>query len=263
MSDSRPIGVFDSGVGGISVLKELQKKMPHENFIYFGDSANAPYGTKPFGQVEELTCHTAQYLVNQGVKALVIACNTATAAAVHIVRAQYPDMPVIGIEPALKPAVEHNPGGLVVVLATNVTLAEPKFLKLMQTYKDRARIRTIGCPDIVTHVESGDLSSPALKHYLEERLRFAIHDVPDAKLSDIDAVVLGCTHYPFVRPLLQSILRADCLIIDGGDGTARETARQLKIRGLLSDAQTDGNISILNSDPAKIALATTLFHTTT
>ncbi len=261
MSDSRPIGVFDSGVGGISVLKELTRLMPHENFIYFGDSANAPYGTKPFSQVEELTCHTAEYLLSQGAKALVIACNTATAAAVHLVREKHPDIPVIGIEPALKPAVLHSPGGIVVVLATNVTLAEPKFLKLMQACKDQAHIYTIGCPDIVTHVEAGDTTSDALKDYLTERLRLALYEVPDAKLSDIDAVVLGCTHYPFVRNLLKEILREDCFIVDGGEGTARETLRQLRNHSLTNESDTNGTVTIQNSDSTRIDLAKALFKT--
>lgn len=258
MSDSRPIGVFDSGVGGISVLRELVALMPHENFIYFGDSANAPYGTKPFAQVEELTCATAKKLVESNVKALVIACNTATAAAVHIVREQYPQIPVIGIEPALKPAVLHSPGGTVVVMATNVTLAEPKFMKLMDTYKDQARICTIGCPAIVEHVEGGDLSSPALREYLTERLKLAVHGLPqDAR--HVDSVVLGCTHYPFVRNLLRQILGESCYIVDGGPGTARETRRRLEERDALNTSDTRGEVIIENSDPDKLELTKRLF----
>ena len=268
MSDVRPIGVFDSGVGGISVLKELVKLMPHENFIYFGDSANAPYGTKPRAVVEELTLATADRLVGLGVKALVIACNTATAAAVHLVRARYPELPVIGIEPALKPAVLHSPGGTIVVLATDVTLSEPKFARLLDTYRNQASIHTIGCPEIVPHVEAGDISSEELDAYLTGRLLLALRhsdeaSEPEASDSDllahIDGVVLGCTHYPFIRGLLAGKLRSDCFIIDGGPGTAREAARRLRAADRLTSSEAEGRITFLNSDPEKIALEEKLF----
>ena len=156
--DNRPIGVFDSGVGGISVLRELTSIMPNENYIYFGDSLNAPYGTRPLDEVRELTFHTAGHLIGMGCKCLVIACNTATTAAVRALRARYEGVPVIGIEPALKPAVLHKPHGRVLVLATAVTLHEEKFHRLMARYENDADIFTLACPGIVEFVERGIIS---------------------------------------------------------------------------------------------------------
>ena len=217
--DNRPIGVFDSGVGGISVLRELTSIMPNENYIYFGDSLNAPYGTRPLDEVRELTFHTAGHLIGMGCKCLVIACNTATTAAVRALRARYEGVPVIGIEPALKPAVLHKPHGRVLVLATAVTLHEEKFHRLMARYENDADIFTLACPGIVEFVERGIIEGEELIEYLKQLLRNYIDNPPDA-------VVLGCTHYPFVRKAIDSVLGGHAEIFDGGNGTARETDRK-------------------------------------
>lgn len=141
-----PIGVFDSGVGGISVLRELVARMPNENYIFFGDSKNAPYGTKTLKEVQELTCADAAYLISQNVKALVVACNTATSAAINILREKYVDMPIIGIEPALKPAVHARENPRVLVMATPMTLREEKFHALMQKFESDADILPLPAP---------------------------------------------------------------------------------------------------------------------
>lgn len=236
----QPIGVFDSGVGGISVLRELAAWMPNEDYIFFGDSKNAPYGTKTLKEVQRLTCADAQYLVEKGVKALVVACNTATSAAIEILRRTYPHMPVIGIEPALKPAVISIKNARVLVLATPMTLREEKFHRLMVKYRNEADIIPLPCPGLVEFVERGELGSPALTLFLKN-LFAAFEEEP------VDCAVLGCTHYPLVKQRIQEVLGAHVDLFDGGVGTARETHRRLKECGLLNPSEKSGHIILENS----------------
>ena len=233
-----PIGVFDSGVGGISVLRELVALMPNEDFIYFGDSANAPYGTKSLEQVIDLVCKDADYLYQKGVKALVVACNTATSAAIGILRERYQDIPVIGIEPALKPAVLSREHPLVLVMATPMTVREKKFHNLMLRFEKEAEIVPLPCPGLMEFVERGELEGEALEGYLQELF---------APFTKADAVVLGCTHYPFVKKIIQKVLGENTLLFDGGAGTARETKRQLESRDLLNNSTEKGRIIFENS----------------
>jgi glutamate racemase len=235
-----PIGVFDSGVGGISVLRELVKLMPEENFIFFGDSKNAPYGTKSLEEVRALSKKDADFLVEQGVKALVVACNTVTSAAVGILRETYADMPVIGIEPALKPAVLSKPHPRVLVMATPMTLREEKFHQLMLRYEDEADIVRLPCPGLVEFVERGELEGAALEKFLEGL--FA-----PCRIESVDCAVLGCTHYPLVRPAIQKVLGSRVAIFDGGAGTARETRRRLLEAGLKNTAEKPGAVRMENS----------------
>lgn len=234
----RPIGVFDSGVGGISVLRELVALMPNENFIYFGDSANAPYGTKALEQVVKLVCDDAEYLYQKGVKALVVACNTATSAGIGVLREQYKDIPVIGIEPALKPAVLSKEHPVVLVMATPMTVREKKFHDLMLRFETEAEIIPLPCPGLMEFVERGELESEALENYLRELF---------APFTKVDAVVLGCTHYPFVKKMIQKVLGKETLLFDGGAGTARETKRQLESRDLLTISDEKGQVVFENS----------------
>lgn len=239
-----PIGVFDSGLGGISVLKELVALMPQENFIFYGDSKHAPYGTKTLEEVQMLTCADAEYLIAQGVKALVVACNTATSAAIQILREKYEDMPVIGIEPALKPAVLAKKNPRVLVMATPMTLREEKFRQLMERYETHAEILPLPCPGLVEFVERGELDSPELESFLRELFaEYLVHPV--------DCVVLGCTHYPFVREMIRKVLGAEALVFDGGAGTARETQRRLAEGGLLNMSQERGRVVLQNSTGEK------------
>jgi len=233
-----PIGVFDSGVGGISVLRELVALMPNENFIYFGDSANAPYGTKSLEQVVELVCADADYLYRKGVKALVVACNTATSAAIGVLREIYQDIPVIGIEPALKPAVLSKEHPVVLVMATPMTVREKKFQNLMLRFETEAEIIPLPCPGLMEFVERGELEGEALEHYLRELF---------TPFKKVDAVVLGCTHYPFVKKMIQKVLGKQALLFDGGAGTARETKRQIENRKLLNPSGEKGQIVFENS----------------
>lgn len=251
--DLRPIGVFDSGVGGISVLSELVRLMPNENFIYFGDSANAPYGTRPLKEVAELTTRTADMLIEKGCKCLVIACNTATVAAVTGIRTKYPDIPIIGIEPALKPAALANHGKRILVLATHITLNQNKFLNLMDNFKDDALISTLEAPGIVEFVERGEVDSPKFTDYLKQLLKDYLNNPPAA-------VVLGCTHYPFAKKQILNILNNVPEIYDGGNGTARETLRQLELHGICAPKDVTGTVTFSNSKESEIELSKELFR---
>lgn len=251
----RPVGVFDSGLGGISVLRELVRLMPHENFIYYGDSKNAPYGTKSTEEVRELTYHTFRYLRERGVKAVVVACNTATSAAVRQLRRDYPEIPIVGIEPAVKPAVLHRPGSRIVVMATPMTLRREKFQQLMKRYEDQADIVPLPCPGLMEFIERGVLTGPELDHYLEDLF------LP-LKGEPIASVVLGCTHYPFIRKEISQIVGPEVALFDGGEGTARELKRRVTEQGLQTHRTEPGWVEFENSreDPEILALSRKLFE---
>ncbi|MCM1363791.1 MAG: glutamate racemase [Faecalibacterium sp.] len=254
MSDSKnPIGVFDSGMGGVSVLRELYKIMPNENYIYYGDSKNAPYGVKSTEEILQLTTNSVEYLISRGVKAVVIACNTATSAAAAYLREKHSGFPIIGLEPALKPAALSKEDPTVIVMATPLTLREKKFADLMQRFEDDAQIIKLPAPELVELVESDKLGTQEMKDYLE-RL-FSPFDK-----SKIDCVVLGCTHYPFARDMIQEILGNDVRIFDGGEGAARQTKRVLEEKGQLNLQQKNGKIIFENSDSSHIAFSKKLFE---
>jgi len=231
------IAVFDSGVGGISVLRELISLMPDERYYYFGDSANAPYGTKTTQQVRELTLKAAKKLMDRGCKALVVACNTATAAAIADLRSIYPDEIIIGIEPALKVAADHFPGGEVGVMATPVTLREEKFDVLLHRFTDTCTVHKIPAPGVVELVEQGKATGREMEKLLEPLL------LPYR--DRLCAVVLGCTHYPFAAPVIQKLLGEKTALLQGGPGTARQTKRRLEDKGLLWNGP--GELIIENS----------------
>lgn len=231
------IGVFDSGVGGISVLRQLKKRLPNERFLYFGDSANAPYGRCSTTQVQQLTLAAVEKILQYPVKALVIACNTATAAAIHILREKYPDLIVVGIEPALKPAADQFPNGRIGIMATDVTLREEKLDALLHRLGSSAEIVKIPAPGLVELVEAGKGESMEA----EELLR----SVLSPHLDKLDALVLGCTHYPLVARTIRRVVGPRVVLFDGGEGTARETERRLCQAGLLHTGR--GEILLKNS----------------
>ena len=232
------IAVFDSGVGGISVLRHLLRYLPGERFLYFGDSANAPYGSRSTEEVRQLTLAAAKFLTSEyPVKALVIACNTATAAAVQQLRERYPQLIVIGIEPALKVAADHFPGGRIGVMATEVTLREEKFDTLLHRFDAECTIAKIPAPGLVQKIEAGKTDCPETEALLREIL--ADH------IGALDALVLGCTHYPFAAKAISRILGPEVKLLDGGDGTARETKRRLKAAKLLEEGP--GEVTVINS----------------
>ena len=229
------IAVFDSGVGGISVLRELVKLLPNENYLYFGDSANAPYGQKTTEEVRQLTLAAAESLMEQNIKAMVVACNTATAAAIGVLRERYPNAIIVGIEPALKVAADHFPGKRVGVMATPVTLREEKFHHQLDRFPDM-EVSSIPISGLVELIEAGGSMDEA-----EALLRPQL----DPYIGKLDAVVLGCTHYPFAAEAISRILGADTILLDGGPGTARETKRRLESAGLLYEGP--GSIRMENS----------------
>ena len=250
-----PIAVFDSGVGGISVLRELVKLMPNEDFIYFGDSANAPYGTKTLVQVRDLTCSHAKELFDRGAKGLVVACNTATSAAVRCLREMYPEIPIVGIEPAVKPAVLSKEAPRVLVMATPMTIREEKLHNLIDKYKDYGEIISLPCPGLMDFIERGELEGEDLEKYLQQLLH-------TYTINPVDAVVLGCTHYPFVKKVIQKTLGDKVLLFDGGEGTSREMKRRLAEAGLLNESKEKGKVEFLNSlqENSKIDLCKRLFN---
>ncbi len=220
------IAVIDSGVGGISVLRELVACMPQERYLYFGDSANAPYGTKTAEEVIAMTDATVARLMKRGIKALVVACNTATAVAISMLRKKYPNFIIIGIEPALKPAVQQFPEGAVGIMATPVTLQGDKLKRLMAQYPHK-KLHLIPAPGLVELVEAGLTDSPQMDAFLRPIL--------EPFVGVLDALVLGCTHYPFAAKAISRILGERTVLFDGGAGTARETKRRLAAEKLLHD----------------------------
>lgn len=219
------IAVFDSGIGGISVLRELMRLMPGERYLYFGDSANAPYGARTTEQVRALTLAAAEKLFDRGVKALVVACNTATAAAIDLLRQTYPDRIIVGIEPAVKVAAEVCIGGNIGVMATPLTLREEKFNQLLERF-DNVAVTPISAPELVGLIESG-APNAQIEDYLQPILA--------PYRGKLDAVVLGCTHYPFVSGIIGKLLGEKTRLVHGSAGTAKQTMRRLEQAALLEN----------------------------
>lgn len=240
MDRTSPIGFFDSGLGGISVLRGTLRLLPGEDYLYFGDSFHAPYGVRPVEEVQCLSRAAVDHLLERGAKAIVIACNTATSAAAAILREEYPQIPIIGTEPALKPAVERHPGGRILVMATAMTLKEQKFFDLWEQFRDQADIVPVPCSGLMEFVERGELRGDKLEQFLLEKLE------PFTKVP-VDAVVLGCTHYPFLRGAIQKIVGRRPEILDGSDGIARQLKRRLEELDLLNPRAKDGCVTFENS----------------
>lgn len=252
-NSSSPIAVIDSGLGGITVLRKLYKLMPNENFIYFGDSANAPYGVRSKEEIRKLTVSVAEDLMNRGAKAVVIACNTATSAAAAYLREKYPDYIFVGLEPAVKPAALSKENPKVLVLATPLTLNEEKFNNLVSKFEDKAEFIKLPAPGLVRFIESGNLDSEEQTEYLKNIL------APYAD-NKVDAVVLGCTHFPFARKSILKILGDKVLVFDGGQGAAMHCKNLLEERGLLTESTAEGTISFENSDRDKIETSIKMFN---
>ena len=249
-----PIAFFDSGLGGISVLRETVRLLPQEHYLYYGDSLHAPYGVKTAEEVLALTRAAVQNLLRQGIKALVIACNTATSAAIRRLRQDYPELIIIGTEPAIKPAAERYPGGRILVMATPMTLQETKFRSLQQQYQQHAEIVPVACGGLMEFVEQGILRGEAVERYLFDKLE------PYLKVP-VDAVVLGCTHYPFLSGAIRKVVGRRPEIMDGSAGIAMQLRRKLTERGLLASEEQAGSVRFENSldEPEILALSQALF----
>ena len=248
-----PIGVFDSGLGGVSVLRACAALLPHEDFLFFGDSANAPYGEKTLDQVRALTLQRVESLLDRGVKAVVVACNTATSAAIALLRERWPEVPVIGIEPAVKPAAQAGDSSQVLVLATPLTIHEEKYQNLAAAFCHEANVISLPCKGLAELVEEGHRDDPLIDAYLQELFLPFRH-------CGVEYIVLGCTHYPFVEKAIRKNFGRPVEIIDGSEGTARQLRRQLEAADLLSRRSRPGEIVFENSLPGKAEVSRRLFE---
>jgi len=230
MSDKQAIGVFDSGVGGLSVLSHIRRRLPNEALLYIADSDYMPYGCKSKTVVLERCMKITAFLSHRQCKAIVVACNTATAAAVHHLRASY-SLPVIGMEPAVKPAVLHSKSKVIGVLATSMTSSSDKLSRLMERFEHQSRLIVQPCPGLVEQIEAGDLTGDKTRRMLLSFLQPLIR-------QGVDTLVLGCTHYPFIAPLIRDIAGSDIQLIDTGDAIACELERQLQRHQLFSTQKT-------------------------
>ena len=231
--NERPVGVFDSGIGGLSVLRAIRAEMPAERLIYVADSGHAPYGDRSREFIETRSLAIVEFLVTRGVKAVVVACNTATGAAVHVLRARF-EMPVVAMEPAVKPAALQTRNGVVGVLATTSTLASPRFLDLVDKHGAGVQVLVQPCPGLVELIEAGELTGPRTRALVESLVRPLLR-------KGADTLVLGCTHYPFVRPLIAEVAGPDVSIIDPATAVARELRRRLDAAGLLAPGGDAGS----------------------
>lgn len=222
-----PVGVFDSGVGGLSVLGEIRRLLPNESLLYVADCGHIPYGEKTPEFIRQRCAIIANFLHHQGAKALVVACNTATVAGVADLRRDYPHWPIVGMEPAVKPAAAATRSGIVGVLATTGTLQSAKFAALLDRFATDVQVITQPCPGLVELIEAGDLQSPALRQLLQGY-------VEPLLAAGCDTLILGCTHYPFLKPLLKHMVPAHISLIDTGAAVARQLQRLLAERGLLA-----------------------------
>ena len=237
---NQAVGVFDSGVGGISVLKHIRAELPAEDLLYCADSRHAPYGNKTPEAIRERATYLTNFLIAQGAKAIVVACNTATAAAIDILRERY-SLPIIGMEPAVKPAVAATKTGVIGVLATTGTLQSAQFAGLLEHYGQNVTVVTQACAGLVECVERGELEAESTKALISTYLTPLIE-------ANADAIVLGCTHYPFVRPLIEQIIceqypQSAITLIDTGAAVARQLQRRLQEAGLLNASEAEGKDS--------------------
>lgn len=250
--DQRPIGLLDSGLGGIGVLGEALHQLPNEDYVYYGDTANAPYGDKAPEEVLGLVHQAVERLIELRCKAIVIACNTATSVSAGKLRQEL-DLPIIGMEPALKPASQLPGDGKILVMATRVTLALPKFQALMAQYGRDAV--PVPCPGLMECVERGELEGPKVTALLRQLLGPWLS-------QPVKAVVLGCTHYPFLRKTIAALFPAGTPLIDGNAGSVRQLRRRLEEQNLLSDRQEPGRITFLSSseDPSVLQRMQTMLE---
>lgn len=239
MPSSSPIGVFDSGVGGLSVLRALRAELPYERFVYVADSGHAPYGERDDTHVIARSHAITDYLIaSHDIKALVVACNTATAAAIHELRAAYPALPIVGIEPALKPAAAHSKTGVVGVMATRGTLQSEKFRKLLETLHGKATFILQPCDGLADAIEHNDAIEivAACARYKGAMGRFGSNS------GELDTLVLGCTHYPFIEAELRKCVGTDVHFLEGGAPVARQTRRLLADADQLAPANPLGAV---------------------
>lgn len=234
MSAAAPVGVFDSGLGGLSVAREIRRLLPSEPLVYFADTARCPYGGRPLEEIRLLSREAARQLQARGAKAIVVACNTASGAALETLRAEL-SIPIIGLEPAVKPAAERSRAGSVGVMATTATLKTERFQRLLDSYANGIRVVPQACPGLVELVEEGQVAGEGVRAKLEPL-------IAPLRAAAVDVVVLGCTHYPFLRAEIERALGPGVLVLDSGEAVARQVERVLADEGLLAPREGDGGM---------------------
>ncbi len=238
-----PIGIFDSGVGGLSVLAAIRRQMPEESVIYFGDQAHVPYGPRPLQQVRDFSIAITEFLLSRSAKIVVVACNSASAAGLAHLRRTFPKTPFVGMEPAVKPAAENTSSGVVGVLATPATFQGELYASVVERFAKGVVLLKSTCPGLVQRIEAGDLNGSGTRAILEEALRPMLE-------RKIDTIVLACTHYPFVIPLIEEMAGRHVRVIDPAPAIARQTLRLLEERGLKASSGRPGTTEYLTSgDP--------------
>lgn len=246
MTFEAPIGVFDSGVGGLSVLREIRAHFPAEKLIFLADQAHVPYGPRPLEQVRDFSKAITRYLLDQRAKLIVVACNTASAAALHSLRQTFPEVPFVGMEPAIKPAAEQTLSGVVGVLATPATFQGELYASVVERFAGGVTVLQDTCDGLVAQIESGQIDRPQTLVILEKALN-------PMMAQGVDHVVMGCTHYPFVIPLIEEIVGPQIEVIDPAPAVARQVGRVLKVHGLCAPESAMGAVQYLTTgDPAKL-----------
>ena len=247
MNPQQPIGIFDSGVGGLSVLRAVRRELPCEDILYLGDQAHIPYGQRDKEQIREFSRAVTRYLLAQGAKLIVVACNTASAAALHDLRREFPDVAFVGMEPAVKPAAETTHTGKVGVLATPTTFGGELYASVVERFANGVMLYQDACPGLVEQIEKGNLDGPEPRWILKEALAPML-------AGGIDTVVMGCTHYPFVIPLIESITGPGVRTIDPAPAIARQVRRLLEQNGFLNPSAKGGTMQFHTSgDPEALA----------
>ena len=240
---TQPIGIFDSGVGGLSVLRAIRQALPAEDLLYVADQAYVPYGLRSREEIHDFAVGITDFLLSQGAKLIVVACNTASAVALHDLRRLFPGVSFVGMEPAVKPAAEKTHTGVVGVLATPTTFDGTMYASVVERFAQGVRILQDTCPGLVERIEAGDLDSLVVRQILEDALKPML-------AAGVDTVVMGCTHYPFVIPLIEDITGPDVRVIDPAPAIARQTMRLLEEFHLLNEQGLEGTIHLLTSgDP--------------
>jgi glutamate racemase len=243
MTETVKIGVFDSGLGGLSVLREIRKQMPAQPVLYLGDQFHVPYGVRPTEEILQFSRTITRYLLAQGAQLIVVACNTASAAALRALRQEFPDVPLVGMEPAVKPAAEQTHSGVVGVLATYATFQGALYASVVERFAQGVTLLQSPCPGLVAQIEAGNLNGAETRRILKQEL--------DPMLAQgIDTVVLGCTHYPFVIPLIKEIVGPQVRVIDPAPAVARRTAYLLQERGWLASGPATDEVLLLTTGEA-------------
>jgi glutamate racemase len=243
VNSNSPVGIFDSGVGGISVLRAIRQQMPEESILYFGDQGHIPYGPRPMEQIRNFSEAITRFLLGHNAKIIVVACNTASAAALSYLREKFPDVQFVGMEPAIKPAAARTQTGKLGVLATPATFQGALYASVVERFANGVDVLQNTCPGLVQQIEQGNLGGKEARRILEEAL------VPMLE-KNIDTVVLGCTHYPFVIPLIQQIVGANVRVIDPAPAVAKQIGRLLEAKAMRRQTVLGGRVKFYTSgDP--------------